>query len=137
MKKFFAISTLAVFTALSSAALAASVDVDSIDADQEGTTTIQIKKSKNDKSEDSKPTSDARWHVEDGTQDLEGEPSATAKEARAAWKKSCEDWKKEFRADNKENKIIAISCGAATCGGDAGSKTCTSKASFKIKTRVD
>jgi hypothetical protein len=114
-------------------AAAQNVNVDSIDANQDGTTTIQIKKSKNDEPD----KKENKWEVSDGNADVEGEPAATAKEARVTWKKACDDWKKEVRSDNKENKVLALNCGTASCGGDAGSKTCTSKGTYKIKTRID
>ena len=75
--------------------------------------------------------------MQEGTSDIEGDASATAKDAKAAWKSACEKWKKEFRDDNKDNKVLNTSCGTADCGGEAGSKICSSKASYKIKTRTD
>jgi hypothetical protein len=116
-------------------ALAQTVDVKSLDADKEGTTTIEIKKGK--PSDPAAPTASTapKWTTEQGNADVEGEPGATAKDGRAEWKKACEDWKKEFRADNKDNKIVSMNCGSASCSGDAGNKTCTSKATYKIKTK--
>jgi len=110
--------------------MAQSVDVNNIDSGQD-TTTIEIRKGKK---EDLKT---AGWEVTDGESDIEGESSATGRDADKAWKKACEDWKKEFRADNKDNKILNLNCGTKTCSGDAGSKVCVSKATYKIKTRVD
>lgn len=117
----------------SGSAFAQSVDVKGLDSQGDGTTTIKIEK--NVKAEEKK--SELKWETSDGSADVEGEPAATAKDARATWKTACDTWKKEFRADNKDNKILAINCGSASCGGDAGSKTCTSKATYKIKTRLD
>lgn len=118
----------------SGAAFAQTVDVKDVDAavESDSTTTIEIKKGKPGQPLPSQNT----WEVADGSSEVEGE-AATAKEARADWKKKCDEWKKEFRADNKENKIIALSCGTPACGGDAGAKTCTSKAFYKVKTRVN
>ncbi len=96
---------------------------------EEGTTTLEIKKTRGEKAK----TGDPLWEVQDGSADLEGESAATAKEAKDAWKKACNDWKKEFRADNKENKILSINCGSSTCGGEVGQKTCTSKRRTKSK----
>lgn len=124
---------LACAVAFSGVAWGQTVDVKDLDTQGEGTTTIEIKKNK--KEEEKK--AEAKWEITEGNADVEGEPAATAKDARAEWTKACNNWKKEFRADNKENKILAINCGSAACGGDAGSKTCTSKASYKIKTRID
>lgn len=116
-------------------AWAESVDIKDVStqAGEEGsTTTIEIKKGK-----PGQASGQNQWEITDGTADVEGEAGATTKDAKANWKKSCDDWKKEIRADNKENKVLSLNCGSATCGGDAGQKICTSKASFKIKTRMN
>jgi hypothetical protein len=73
----------------------------------------------------------------DGQADVEGEASATAKDAKKAWKAACADWKKEMKEDNKENKIISLSCGTASCSGEAGNKVCTSTATYKIKSKTE
>jgi hypothetical protein len=119
----------------SSWALAQTVDVNKIPADDSGTTTIRIQKDHNI----DLPAAAARpaWEVQDGTADVEGEASATAKDAKKAWQQACKDWKKETRDDNKDNKVLNLNCGSASCSGEAGSKICTSKATYKIKTRVD
>jgi len=121
-----------VFTLVfSMVASAQTLDMKDIDANSEGSTTIEIKKGKQAEK------SDIKWEVVDGTADVEGETAATNKEAKAAWTKACNEWRKEFRADNKENKVLAISCGTASCSGDAGSKVCNSKATYKIKTALN
>lgn len=76
------------------------------------------------------------WEIVEGAAPVNGEPSAMNKAARESWKKACEEWKKEFREDNKENKIISISCGTPECSGAAGQKACSSTAKFKIKTKM-
>ena len=113
---------------------AQSVDVKKIDADEEGTTTIRIEKNKKG---DVLQNADNKWEVQEGTADVEGDASASAKDAKKAWLKACNEWKKEFREDNKDNKVLNINCGVSNCGGEAGSKICTSKATYKVKTRVD
>lgn len=115
---------------LAGTAHAQTVNVKDLDASQDSSTTIEIKKNKETKVEN-------KWEVQDGTADVEGESAATGKEAKAAWTKACTEWKKEFRADNKENKIVSMSCGSASCSGDAGAKVCTSKATYKIKTLIN
>lgn len=116
--------------------LAQSVDVKGVTGDDDSTTTIQIRKTKN---VDDKTllTAPAVWEVVEGQSDIEGEPAALVKEARASWKAACESWKKDFRADNKENKIINMNCGTPNCSGDVGNKICASKATYKIKTKVN
>jgi hypothetical protein len=117
-------------------ALAQTVDVKNVDANSQGTTTIRV-----DKGYDTqvpitvvKPPA---WEVNEGTTDIEGDAGATGRDAKDLWKKACDDWKKEFRADNKENKVLLVNCGSPSCGGEAGNKVCTSKASYKVKTRTD
>lgn len=114
---------------------AQTVDVKDVNTTSNGeeTTTIEIKKGKK---EDMKK-SEALWEISEGTADVEGEVAPTSREAKQTWKKSCDDWKKEFRADNKENKILALNCGSPSCGGDNAQKTCTSQATYKIKTKIN
>ena len=126
-------SIILILTLISPLAFAQTVSVDDINAGQEGSTTIKIEKNKPDEVK----KSEAQWEVTDGQADLEGDSGATNKDAKANWKTACNDWKKEIRADNKENKILSINCGSMTCSGDAGNKVCSSKATYKIKTRLD
>jgi hypothetical protein len=110
---------------------AQTVDVNKIDTQTTEDTTIQIHKGKTD------TLNTPKWDVQDGTADVEGEASATQKDAKKAWTKACNEWKKEFKEDNKDNKVLSVNCGSASCSGEAGSKVCTSKATYKVKTRVD
>lgn len=112
-------------------AQAQSVDLKAVPVAED--TTIEIRKRREEPPASALP----KWEIADGGADVEGTPSATTADARAAWKNECDTWKKEFRADNKDNKILSINCGTVTCGGEAGQKICTSKATYKIKTRVD
>lgn len=119
---------------LAAPAFAQTVDVKDVTTSAgDETTTIEIKKGKRDELK----KNEAMWEVADGTADVEGEVAPTAREAKQTWKKSCDDWKKEFRADNKENKILALNCGNPSCGGDNAQKTCTSQATYKIKTKLN
>lgn len=129
MKSLMLIATML----LTSAAWAQSIDVKDIDSTNEGSTTIEIKKNKPSES----GTTGNQWEITNGDADVEGEAAATAKEARGTWKKACDEWKKEVRNDNKENKVLSLNCGTVACSGDAGSKICNSKASYKIKTKVN
>jgi hypothetical protein len=107
-------------------------DISAQEAEEGSETTIQIKKGK-----PGTVKTENQWEVTDGNADVQGEEGATAKDARTNWKKACDDWKKEIREENKENKVISLNCGTMSCTGDAGHKTCVSKASFKIKTKVN
>lgn len=131
--------SLALIFALAQFAFAQSVDIKGTDTDSmpEGTTTtIEIKKGKTG----TVPTATEKtWEITDGEADVEGEAAATNKDAKAQWKKACSDWKKELKDDHKdpkESKVLSLNCGKMECGGEAGQKICTSKATYKIKTKV-
>jgi|GEM_PF-4331889 len=78
-----------------------------------------------------------KWEIETDTVDIDGDPGPITSDARKNWKVACDKWRVEFREDNKENKIISISCGTPTCSGDVGNKTCTSKGTYKMKVREE
>ena len=114
-------------------ATAQTVDVKDVTPDDD--TTIEIRKTRG---EDKRRKAEALWEVHDGTNDIEGDPKPMSKEARTSWKIACDEWQKSFRADNKDNKVISISCGTPTCASTSnGSTTCSSTAKYKIKTRID
>lgn len=124
-------SILLTLIMIPSLVFAQKVDVKDLETSDSENTTIEISKGKK------KNSSEAIWEVADGSTDISGEPAVMLKEAKQSWKKACEDWKKEFRNDNKENKIISISCGKEDCGSDTSGRTCTSKATYKIKTKLN
>ncbi len=79
------------------------------------------------------------FEIQSGEEEIEGEPTAGTKAARAKWTTACNDWKKEFRENNKENSIIQLSCGSAkmeTDGAGSGEYTYRSTGKFKVKVRV-
>lgn len=115
---------------VSSWALAQTVDVKGVETGSQDSTTIEIRKGE-------KAKTNLEWEVHDGTSEIAGDPQSGTKEARAAWRRACDEWKKDFRSDNKENRIINVTCGTPTCGGDATNKTCTSTASYKVKTKIN
>jgi hypothetical protein len=113
-------------------AFAQTVDVKDVSTDAENTT-IEIRKGKQAEVEKKNA-----WEVHEATADIEGEISATEREAKAAWKKACDEWKKEVKKEETaENKILSPNCGDKTCGGEVGQKTCSSKGTYKIKTKVN
>ena len=118
--------------ACSFCANAQTVDVKDVNSQGDGTTTIEIRKGNS-----SMNKADAMWEVHDGDTEITGDQQTMDREARQAWKEACTEWKKEFRADNKENKIISMNCGSPNCTGGVGKKVCTSKATYKIKTRLN
>ena len=109
-----------------------SVDVKDVEAEEGETTTIEIRKGK-------KADTDAKentWEVVDGTADIEGEEAPMSRAARKNWKDACKSWEKEFRKDNKDNKVLAVNCGKPTCQNQSGGTICTSQATYKIKTKL-
>lgn len=79
------------------------------------------------------------FEISSGEEEIEGEPTAGTKAARAKWTAACNEWKKEFRENNKENSIIQLSCGTAkmeTDGTGSGDYTYRSTGKYKIKVRV-
>jgi hypothetical protein len=83
------------------------------------------------------PRQESKWITETDTVDIDGDIGALASDARKNWQAACDNWKHEFREDNKDSKIITLTCGSPTCSGDVGSKSCHSKATYKIKTREE
>jgi hypothetical protein len=115
--------------------LAQNVDIKDVNAEGEGSTTIEIHRG--EKAKEKAQKCQPNWEVVDGQAEIEGEPASMTREARSQWRKACDSWKKDFRADNKDSKIISLNCGTADCSGDATQKICSSKASYKIKTKLD
>jgi hypothetical protein len=104
------------------------VNVKDVPADEEGATTIEVTKGKT--------KTQTKWQVVEGSAPINGEPAAMEKDARKSWKTACAEWKKEFREDNKENRILSMSCGSLECSGSVGQKVCSSTAQYKISTKA-
>ena len=104
------------------------VSVGKIDTAQD--TTISIKKGAH---------SDAKkkYSVVEGEHEVVGDKDVVAKSAEKNWKAACTEWKKEFREDNKDNKIISVTCGRMVCEKVGVESTCQSQAKFKIKTLAE
>lgn len=113
------------------------IDLKDVDADSESTTIEISKGKKKQATQDDDVKCKANWEITEGSTDLAGDGANMMGEAKKNLKKACDDWKKEFRQDNKENKIITMSCGTPSCNSEAMEKVCSSKATYKIKTRID
>jgi hypothetical protein len=100
------------------------VKVNKLDTNED--TTISIEKGKKNHFK--------HYVISEGEHDLSGDKDVVAKSAEINWRKECNDWKKEFRADNKDNKIISITCGKMSCSKEGVETTCSSQAKYKIKT---
>jgi hypothetical protein len=103
------------------------VKVNKIDSNED--TTISIEKGKKNNFK--------HYAISEGEHDLSGDKDVVAKSAEINWKKECNEWKKEFRADNKDNKIISITCGKMSCSKVGVETTCSSMAKYKIKTLAE
>jgi hypothetical protein len=128
---------------------AESVDVKDVDSSED--TTIEIHKGKKKKDAEivapvvvaapsPAPSVSGAWETHEDTSDVIGATGALASEAKKNWSDACKAEEKKFRDERKENgdKVIKWECGAPpVCSGDAGNKSCVSKAKFKFKSKAD
>ena len=105
------------------------VGVGKVDTSQD--TTISIKKGAQT------ATNKKTYTVVEDTHEVVGDKDVVAKGAEKNWKAACKEWKEEFRADNKDNKIISVVCGRMTCDKEGVETTCKSVAKYKIKTLAE
>ena len=125
MKKIFIV--LALIFAVNGFSSEVGVKVNKLDSNDD--TIISIEKGKKNNYK--------RYAISEGEHDLTGDKDVVAKSAELNWKKECTDWKKEFRLDNKDNKIISITCGKMSCTKEGVETTCSSMAKYKIKTLAE
>ena len=119
--------TIVLAFSIQSMAAEVGVKVNNLNANEDTTISIEKGKKSNYK----------RYVMSEGEHDLAGDKDVVAKSAELNWKKECSDWKKEFRADNKDNKIISITCGKMSCSKEGVETTCNSQAKYKIKTLAE
>ncbi len=113
----------------------ATLKVKDLDTDEDGETSIVIKKGATAATPSPVPP---QWEIVQDTQEIEGDAAAGSQEAQANWKSACADWKKEFKEMNKENKILVMDCGKATSALQPnGQRVYSSTAHYKMKTRTD
>ncbi len=99
------------------------VKLDNLNTDRE--TTISIKKGD--------AIAKKKYTISEGNEDIGGEKDVLKKNAEKNWKKACDEWKFEMKTNNKDNKIISLSCGVMTCSKDGVESACQSKATYKIR----
>jgi hypothetical protein len=104
-----------------------SADEVGVKVDTNQDTTISVKKG-------STSSGQKKYSIVEGGHELIGDIDVVAKSAQNNWKSACSDWKKEFRQDNKDNKIISVVCGRMACEKVGVETTCRSEAKYKIKT---
>lgn len=85
-----------------------------------------------------RPTTDKpRYEITEGTDELTGDPAPLLKQARANWKKACDEWKVELKELNKENRILTMNCGTPDCQTATMETTCRSKSKHKLRVQVE
>lgn len=128
--KFF-LATIAISIAICNFAFAqdVGVKVDHINASED--TTISIKKG------DTNSKSKKKYEMTEGSEEIVGDKDVLKKNAEQNWKKACEDFKKEIKENNTDNKIVAISCGKMNCMKEGVESTCQSKGTYKIRVLVE
>lgn len=114
-------------------AVAQQVDVKGVDTDAEETT-ITVKKGKGGTT--AAPTCQPVFQVENGNEEIVADGALMVKGARTNWKKACDDWKKEFKGLNKDNRIISMNCGTASCGPEGAETVCKSTANYKVRIKM-
>lgn len=93
-------------------------------------TTISIQKGKNN-------SLAKKYTISEGEHEVYGDKDVVGKSAEISWKAECKEWQKEFRIDNKDNKIISVSCGKMQCAKVGVETTCSSVGKYKIKTLTE
>lgn len=80
------------------------------------------------------------FEIVSGSDEIMGDPSAGTKDALASWKTACADWKKDLKETNKDNSIVAVSCGSPKQEAQkdiaVGTYVYKSTGTYKIKVRV-
>lgn len=126
--KLLLVLCVAMFAGVVSAQTVNVKDIKTDEIGEEGSsTTIEIKKNK-----PGTPAAEKKFEITDVSDDIEGEVGATPKEAKANWTKACKDWKAGIKKEHGKD-AIGPNCGKMDCTGEVGNKTCTSKATYKLK----
>lgn len=77
-----------------------------------------------------------QFEITQGDEEIVADSAPLLNQARGNWKKSCADWKKEMKENNKDNQVISLNCGSMECSTAAAESTCKSKATYKIKVKI-
>lgn len=88
-----------------------------------------------EETETAKASEKKHFEVIDGTAPVTGEPGNNTEGARTKWSKACSEWKAETKELNKENQVLSLVCGSASCAyQENGTYVCSSTAVYKLKT---
>lgn len=121
--------TIMALLVISSFSFAQNVGVKVDDVKSEDNTTIEIRKGNK--------ANNPLFEITQGEDNIEGDAAPLLKDARTNWKKACNDWKKEFKELNKDNSILSMSCGTQACATQSMETVCTSKATYKLKVKIN
>ena len=80
---------------------------------------------------------EVKYEITEDADELSGDPAPLQKEARKNWQKACNDWKKELKELNTDNKILTMNCGKADCTTSAMETVCKSTTKSKIRVRMN
>ncbi|MFN8845811.1 MAG: hypothetical protein ACK5V3_16200 [Bdellovibrionales bacterium] len=116
---------------------AQNVGVNVQDINSEEGTTIEIKKGTKSSGSIGTLVTAPLYQITEGDEVIEGDGAPLLKEARSNWKKACSEWKKEFKDMNKDNKILTMNCGKQECATAAMETVCSSKATYKLKVKMN
>jgi hypothetical protein len=84
-----------------------------------------------------KPSQFSKFSILKDTQEIEGDPSVSSKDARQNWKNACSEWKTETKELNKKNEIISLDCGHPTLSKEeSGQKSYHSTGKYQIKVQM-
>lgn len=90
-------------------------------------TTISIKKG------NQPAVNKKKYTISDGDEEIAGDKDVLKKNAEKNWKQACDDWKKEIKELNKDNKVISLSCGSMKCTKDGVESACKSTGLYKVR----
>ncbi|MFZ3230304.1 MAG: hypothetical protein WA160_08875 [Pseudobdellovibrio sp.] len=128
MKNTISAFILSLLLTVTSFAQEVGVKVDHVDA-SEGTT-ISIRKGDTSKNK-------KKYELSEGAEEISGDKDVLKKTAEINWKKACDDFKKEIKKNNKDNKIVSISCGKMHCAKEGVESSCQSNGKYKIRVLVE
>jgi hypothetical protein len=103
------------------------VKIDKVATTAEEGTTISITKGAK------KESNKKKYIISEGTEEVTGDKDVVLKSAEKNWQKACKEWKTEFKENNKDNRIVSMSCGKMSCSKNGVESTCESIAKYKVR----
>ncbi len=75
-----------------------------------------------------------QFEIIEGNSQIIGDADSMKAGAKAKWKTACNEWKKETKEINRNERLIEISCNSPDCSSTDDGIVCSSSAIYKIKT---